>query len=34
MDSTEMSDGEYDPELDRDVDMRMEDDVDARDGVD
>jgi hypothetical protein len=32
-DSTE-SDGEYDSELDPDVDMRMEDDVNALDGVD
>jgi hypothetical protein len=32
-DSTE-SDGQYDSELYPDVDMRMEDDVDALDGVD
>jgi len=32
-DSTE-SDGKYHSELDPDVDMRMEDDVDAPDGVD
>jgi len=33
-DSTEKSDGEYDPEHDSDVDMRMQDDVDAPDSVD
>jgi hypothetical protein len=33
-DSTEKSDGEYDSELNPDVDMRMEDDVDAPDGAD
>ena len=33
-DSTEKLDGEYDSELDPDVDMRMEDDVEALDGVD
>jgi hypothetical protein len=32
-DSTEKSDGEDDSELDPYVDMRMEDDVDAPDGV-
>ena len=32
-DSTEKSGSEYDSELDPDVDMRMEDDVDAPDGV-
>jgi hypothetical protein len=33
-DSTEKSDGKYDSELNPDVDMRMEDDLDAADGVD
>jgi len=33
-DSTEKSDGEYDSQLDPDVDMRIEDDVYAPDGVD
>jgi hypothetical protein len=33
-DSTEESDIEFDSELDPVVDMRMEDDVDAPDGVD
>jgi len=32
-DTTE-SDGKYDPEHDPDVAMRMEDDVDAPDGID
>jgi hypothetical protein len=33
-DSTKTSDGEYDSELGPDLDVRMEDDVDAPDGVD
>jgi len=33
-DFTETSHGEYDPELDPDEDMWMEDDVDALDGID
>jgi hypothetical protein len=32
--STPISDNEFDCVLDSDVDMRMEDDVDAPDGVD
>jgi hypothetical protein len=33
-DSTEMSDSEYDPELDPGVDMHLEDNVDTLEGVD